>query len=165
MSVATETNLKPSVGKLHKDNILLPNKVYFQHDYFKTSSSPAVIRRSATSSYPKVQVKLHVLEKAPNHGSQVNDVGWPMFFKHRPCLLKAPEQRPQSEESATTVSELFCMLEEVYSHMRLASLEERNIHSSPSLAPPSSLTTCCMALPTNPDPPVTNTLAGTVGSP
>ena len=58
---------------------------------------------------------------------------------------------------------LFTYLEEVrLSHMRLASLEERNIHSSPSLAPPSSLTTCFMALPTKPDPPFTNTLIGVV---
>ena len=52
--------------------------------------------------------------------------------------------------------------EEGCSHKRLASLDERNIHSSPSLAPPSSLTTCCMARPTKPDPPVTSTLIGTL---
>lgn len=50
-------------------------------------------------------------------------------------------------------------------YMRLASFEERNIHSSPSLAPPSCLMTCCMALPTKPDPPVTNTLIGEARSP
>lgn len=43
-------------------------------------------------------------------------------------------------------------------YKRLASLEERNIHSSPSLAPPISLTTRCRLMPTKPDPPVTSTL-------
>lgn len=45
-------------------------------------------------------------------------------------------------------------------YIRSASLEEMKIHSSPSSFSPSSSTTCSMALPTIPDPPVTRTRIG-----
>lgn len=153
-----------------ENNNLQYNKFYFQHIsnnrfnhlcYFISSDC-------TTSSYPKVQVVFHVLEKTPNHSSQVNDVCWPMFFKHRPCLLHVPKEWGHNNSEWEKCTDILCFF--VTRHMfqargsmpyiRLASLEERNIHSSPSLAPPSSLTTCCMALPTKPDPPVTNTLRG-----
>lgn len=45
-------------------------------------------------------------------------------------------------------------------YTRLASLEQRKFHCSPSRQPPSCFTTCSMAFPTNPDPPVTSTRIG-----
>ncbi len=48
----------------------------------------------------------------------------------------------------------------IVSYTRLASLDDRNIHVSPSLSLPSSFTTRSIARPTSPLPPVTNTRIG-----